>query len=133
MMQNEADELIQPQAIAVHIACEQLTGPTLRLLGDSVDRACRLPARPGWERKAAAHTEIFLLLARMAGRDDCQTRLIRDLMRTVGPAANGMIASSRRRLLASLGAGDAEGAAHEMESHLRTLYYTGRLAAGARR
>jgi hypothetical protein len=41
-----------------------------------------------------------------------QARLIRDLMRTAGPAANGMITSSR-----------------ELEAHLRVLHYTRRLAA----
>jgi len=53
---------------------------------------------------------------------------IRDLIRTVGPAANGMIISSRRRLLAHLRAGDADAAEREMETHLRVLHHMWRLA-----
>ena len=45
-----------------------------------------------------------------------------------GPATNGMITSSRRRLLGHLRAGDADGAALEMENHLRVLHYMWRLA-----
>jgi len=43
-----------------------------------------------------------------------------DLMIAVGRAADGMITSSRQRLLAHL-SGDFEGAALEMERHLRVL------------
>jgi hypothetical protein len=57
--------------------------------------------------------------------------LVRDLMLTVGPGADGLITSSRQRLLAHLhagDAGDADGAATEMEDHLRVLHYMARLA-----
>jgi len=50
------------------------------------------------------------------------------LIFTVGPVADGMIASSRQRLLAHLSAGEADGAALEMEAHLRILHYMWRLA-----
>jgi hypothetical protein len=53
---------------------------------------------------------------------------MRELVLTVGPAADGMIASSCRRLLAHLSAGEADGAAPEMEAHLRVLHYMWRLA-----
>jgi hypothetical protein len=49
-------------------------------------------------------------------------------MLAVGRAADGMIVSSRRRLLAHLRAGEGEGAALEMETHLRVLSYMWRLA-----
>lgn len=125
--------LIGGQAMAARLACEQMTAPALELLLDSVQRASSLPARPGWERKAAAHAEIFRLLADVAGRQAVgaltgQTRLIRELMCAVGPVADGMITSSRRRLLARLRAGDADGAALEVEQHLRVLHYMWRLA-----
>lgn len=51
--------------------------------------------------------------------------LVRDLMLTVGPGADGLITSSRQRLLAHLHAG---GTATEMEDHLRVLHYMARLA-----
>ena len=50
-----------------------------------------------------------------------------ELMHAAGPAANGMIASSRRRLLEHLPAGDAGAAEREMETHLRALHYIYRL------
>lgn len=134
-----AEELIWAQVTAARVACEQMTGPALDLLLDSMDRACRVPARPGWERKADAHAEIFRLLADIAGSPATADEhsdpvlLIRDLMHTVGPAASGMITGSQRRLLACLRAGDADGAAREMEDHLRTLHFLGRLASGAAR
>lgn len=53
---------------------------------------------------------------------------MRELMLAVGCAADGMIVSSRRRLLVYLRAGDGEGAALEMERHLRVLLYMWRLA-----
>jgi DNA-binding FadR family transcriptional regulator len=136
---DDAEELIHAQVMAARVACKQITGSSLQLLLDSVDRACCLPARPGWEQKSAAHAEIFTLLADVAGghaaaaRYGRHARLIDDLMRAVGPAANGMIASSRRRLLMRLRYRDADGAALEMENHLRALHYMWRLARSAPR
>ena len=57
---------------------------------------------------------------------------LHDLVLRVGPAADGIILSSRRRLLRQLRAWDADGAAREMEHHLKGLHYMGRLACGAR-
>ena len=42
-------------------------------------------------------------------------------MVTVGPAADDIIASSRRRLLALIRARDADGAGREMEQHVEGL------------
>ena len=53
---------------------------------------------------------------------------IHDLMITVGPAADGIILSSRRRLLELIRAGDADGAAAEMEQHLRRLHFMWKLS-----
>jgi hypothetical protein len=63
-----------------------------------------------------------------AGERAGEASLIRELMSAVGPVADGMITSSRRRLLAHLGAGDADAAALETEAHLRVLHYMWRLA-----
>lgn len=52
-------------------------------------------------------------------------------MIAAGRAADGMITSSRQRLLAHLSGGDPEGAALEMEKHLRGLHCMGRLAKRA--
>jgi DNA-binding FadR family transcriptional regulator len=103
-------------------------------LHDSVERACGLRGRSQWARKAAAHAEIFSLLADIV--DDpllaplmtgC-TAHIREVMLEIGRAADGMTVSSRRRLLAHLRAGDGDAAALEMERYLRSLLYIRRLA-----
>jgi len=56
------------------------------------------------------------------------TAYVREVMLTAGRAADSMIVSSRRRLLAHLRAGDGGGAALEMERHLRAPLYMWRLA-----
>ncbi len=126
--------MIQAQAIAARLACSRMTARHLGALQDSVERACCLTGRSQWDRKATAHAEIFGLLADVA--DDPVLALVlrggpghvRELMVAVGRAADGMIVSSRRRLLAHLRAGDGEAAALEMEKHLRVLLYMSRLA-----
>jgi GntR family transcriptional regulator, transcriptional repressor for pyruvate dehydrogenase complex len=128
------NELIQAQASATRVACRRMTALHLKALQDSVEQACRVPAGFQWDRKAAAHAEIFNVLADAA--DDPLTAPVLsdgvgfayDLMVAAGRAVDGMIASSRQRLLAHLRAGDAEGAALEMEAHLRVLHYMWRLA-----
>ena len=68
--------------------------------------------------------DLARLVSSAAGR-------LQNLFMTVGPAADGMILSSRRRLLRELRAWDADAAAWEMEHHLRGLRYMERLACGA--
>jgi hypothetical protein len=134
-----AEDLIQVQAMTARIACEHMTAQSLNAWCDSVDRASRLPAEPGWETKAAAHAEIFCLLADVAcvagGQaavvQHARARLIRDEMLAVGPGANGMITSSRQRLLQRLRVSDPDGAALEMENHLRALHFMWRLAVSS--
>jgi hypothetical protein len=127
------EELIRALAAATHIACQQMTAPTLEVLSGSVDRASSLPTRPGWEHKAAAHAEIFALLGNIAGNRAAAmpaggAGAIRELLRAVGPAANGMIIGSRRRLLGHLRARNADAAEWEVETHLGTLCFMWRLA-----
>jgi DNA-binding FadR family transcriptional regulator len=94
----------------------------------------RIPAAFPWDRKVAAHAEIFNVLADAANDPlagpllSSGVGLAYDLMIAAGRAADGMIASSRQRLLSHLRAGDAEAAALEMEKHLRVLHYIWRLA-----
>jgi hypothetical protein len=56
------------------------------------------------------------------------TAHVREVMLAVGWTADGMIVSSRRRLLAHLRTGDGDAAALEMERHLRSLLYMWRPA-----
>ena len=127
------DEFIRVNAIATRAACARMTAMRLRGLHDSVEHASCLPGKSAWDRRAAAHAEIFILLARMtddpvlapvllSAADD-----VHHLVLVAGPAANGMILSSRQRLLAYMRAGDANGAALEMEKHLRGLHFMSRL------
>jgi WhiB family transcriptional regulator, redox-sensing transcriptional regulator len=133
-MSQPVQEVIRAQGMAIHAACWQLSGQRLEGLRRRVEQAVRLPARSGWDRKAAAHAEIFNLLAD-AARDSVPrqvlnsgTDLAYDLMMAAGPAADGIIANSWRRMLACLRAGDPGGAADEMENQLRILYFMSRLA-----
>jgi hypothetical protein len=128
------DELILVCAVAARVACRRMTPRYLEALHDSVEQACCLPSGFDWDRKAAAHAEIVNLLADAAG-DPALAVLVKDvpgqlhdLMIAVGPAASGIIAGSRRRLLALARAGDADGAAREMEQHLGGLLWMRRVS-----
>jgi DNA-binding FadR family transcriptional regulator len=128
------DELIQLQVAAVRVACRRMSVQRLQALHQSVEQACLLPAGFGWDRKAAAHAEIFNLLAD-AVHDPAPRQvlnsgagLMHHLMMTAGPVAGGVLAASRRRLLACFQAGDPDGAAGELEAELRFLHFTSRLA-----
>ena len=124
-------ELIELQVHAVGKACGQMTAVHLRALHDSIDQACRIPAEFWWDRKAAAHAEIFNVLADAVSEPLVErvlsngAGLAYDLMIAAGCAADGMITSSRQRLLGHLSGGDSEGATLEMEKHLRVLHYMG--------
>lgn len=133
--------MIQMQAMAARMACARMTTQRLKILHDSVEQASCLLARSQWERKAAAHAEIFNLLAGVGDPGLAPVlsdgaEYMHDLMLAVGRAAAGMIVSSRQRLLAHIRAEDGDGAALEMEDHLRGLHFMWRLAhvsAGATR
>ena len=132
------DELIRWCALATRAACARMTAPHLKALQDSVGQARCLPARVCWDRKVTAHAQIYNLLADViADRPgpamflSTATGAVHDLMVRVGPAADGIILSSRRRLLDLIRAGDADGAAAEMEQHLRRLHFMGRLACSS--
>jgi DNA-binding GntR family transcriptional regulator len=129
------DELIRWCALATRAACSRMTTPQLEALQDSVGQVRGLPARFAWDRKAAAHAQIFNLLAGVITDRPVPALLldrvvgaVHDLMVTVGPAADGIILGSRRRLLDLIRAGDADGAAAEIEQHLRRLHFMERLA-----
>ena len=129
------DELIRWCALATRAACSRMTAQHLKALQDSVGQARTLPARFAWDRKATAHAQIFNLLADAITDHPVPAPLlnravgaIHDLMLTVGPAADGIILSSRRRLLDLIRVGDADGAAAEMEKHLRRLHFMWRVS-----
>jgi len=130
------DAVISVLSAATRIACRQMTPQYLDALHASVEQASGLPARPDWGRKATAHAELFNVLGDLAGDGDLAqvssaAGRLHGLVLAVGPAADGMILSSRRRLLRQLRAWDADGAVREMEQHLKGLHYMGRLACGA--
>src|ERR1700761_2943605 len=128
------DELVRVCAAAARVACRRMSPQYLRALRESIEQACCLPKYLDWDRKATAHAEIVNLLADASG-DPVLALLLRDvpgqlhdLMMAVGPAASGITAGSRHRLLALLQAGDADGAAREMEQHLGVLLWMRRLS-----
>ena len=124
------NELIRVAGLATRVACQRMTPRYLKALSDSIEQVCCLPATFAWDRKATAYAEIVNLLAD-ATADPVLALLARnlpghlyELMVTVGPAADDIIASSRRRLLALIRARDADGAGREMEQHLEGLSWT---------
>jgi hypothetical protein len=129
------DATISLLSDATHIACRRMTPQHLNALHTSVDHASCLPARPDWGRKATAHLELFTILGDVTGDSDLAGLVssaagrLHDLAMTVGPAADGIILSSRRRLLRELRAWDADAAALEMERHLERLHFMERLAS----
>ena len=131
------DGLISVQAMTARIACRWMCTRQLEGMSDSIDHAARLSARSQWEYKVAAHAEIFSLLGDATGYPalawlaDLATGWVHDTTLAVGPAADGMILSSRRRLLRFLRIRDADGAGREMEHHLRGLHDMWRLAGPA--
>ena len=126
--------MIQAQVMAARRACARMTARHLGALQASIERACGLAGGSEWDGKATAHAEIYGLLADAADEPVLAPMLqggaeyVRELMVAVGRVADGMVVSSRRRLLAHLRAGDGEGAALEMERHLRVLHYMWRMA-----
>jgi DNA-binding FadR family transcriptional regulator len=129
------DDLIPALATAIRITCRHLTVPCLQTIGAHVEQGIGLPRKPGWERKAAAHAQLYRLLADAANDPVVAsvlrmgTVLVRDLAVTAGPGSDGMITNAHRRLLAHLSAADADAAEHEAESYLRTLNFMSRLAS----
>jgi len=131
------DAVISVVSAATRMACRQMTLQHLDALHASLEQASGLPTRPDWGRKATAHAELFNVLGDLTGDGDLALLVssaagrLHDLVLTVGPAADGIILSSRRRLLRQLRVCDADGAAREMEHHLKGLHYMGRLTCGA--
>jgi DNA-binding FadR family transcriptional regulator len=132
------EELIWWCVMATRAACARMTAAHLKALQDCVGQACCLPARLAWGLRAAVHVQIFNLLSDVAADHPVPALVLTeavgtvyDLMVAVGPTADGMIKSSRSRLLALIRVGDADGAAAEMERHLRGLRFMARLAGTA--
>jgi hypothetical protein len=129
------DRLIEAQAAAVGAVCGKLSTEQLQAIQRSVERACLLPKDTGWTTRAAAHAEIFSLLAGAADDPDQSAtlssgaKLARELTLTAGKSANGITVNSPKRLLACLSADDPEEAARETENYLRVLRVIGRLTA----
>jgi DNA-binding FadR family transcriptional regulator len=131
------EQIIALYARVTRTACMRMTPQHVAALQSSLDQSCCLSARHQWDRKATAHAEMFNLLADAAAEAlpssllSSATGRVHDLMITVGPGADGIILNARRRLLALIRVGDADGAAEEIELHLRVLSFMGRLAGAA--
>ena len=128
------EHIIELYAHATRTACLRMTPQHVAALQSSLEQSRCLSARLQWDRKATAHAEMFNVLADAAAEAlpssllSSATARVHDLMIRVGPAADGMTLSARRRLLALIRAGDPDGAAAEIERHLRVLTFMGRLA-----
>lgn len=129
-----SEDLIEAQAGAVRLACERMAPGHLRELRDTVDNRLSAARACGWDRKATGYAETFRMLADTLISDAGTSRMLSDnarlvyeLMIAAGPGIDRLAASSERRLLARLRAGDAEGASLELENYLRLLHFMWRL------
>jgi hypothetical protein len=131
--------LISAVAVATHGACLRHAD----LAHTPQVASARAGTRPrqclGCDDRPASSPEIFAVLADTADDPASSELLLRlvpglvsDLALTAGPAADGIIVDSSRRLLAYLRAGDAEAAEREVERQLRCLYFMCRLVRGER-
>jgi DNA-binding FadR family transcriptional regulator len=127
------EELLLVLTRATRLACLTITTQRRAALQASLEQAAAVPAELGWKRKAAAHAEFFNALADAAG-DPRLTPVFNHvagyayhLMVTAGRGADGIVANSRKRVLTCLRADDIDGAADEMEQHLRILHFMTRL------
>jgi len=127
------DQLIYALGTATRLACTTFEQPDHLALQANLDLACAVPARSGWECKAAAHAGFFTALAD-ASKDACAAPVLRNgaelaylLMLGAGRVADNMVINSRQRMLASLRCRNVEDAALEMERHLRILSFMGRV------
>jgi hypothetical protein len=57
------DVLTEVQVMAMRAVCGRLTATQLQDMQRSAELVRLLPKRTGWDRKAAAHAEIFALLS----------------------------------------------------------------------
>lgn len=132
------ENLIPALAAATYIACLQLADQHLASNRDDAGEGAQFPHCLGCDDRVADYPDIFSLLADCV--DDPATAevlrlgpgLVRDLALAAGPAANGIIINSNRRLLTFLRAGDADAAEHEMDRYIRCLSLMSRLARGYR-
>ena len=128
------DELIRRCSAAVRVACLRMNPRYPKALRDSVEQARRMPSRFALAPQGR-RARGDLRSARRCGRG-CGSGVplrdarghISDLMVTAGPAADGIILSSGRGLLAQMRARDADSVACEMEQHLGGLFWMRRLS-----
>lgn len=82
---------------------------------DELIAVCAMAVRAACRRMTPPYLKALgVLLREVPGH-------LHHLMVTAGPACGEAVLSSRRRLLTLMRAADAEGAAGEMEQHLRSL------------
>jgi hypothetical protein len=131
------DDLIPALATATRIACLQLTARHITSISVGVEQQSRSSDLPDRTPAGIAHAGIFALLAD-AVADPAAGRVlmlgasaVRDLALVAGPVADSVIATSNRRLLAHLRAGDADAAEREVERQLKCLHFMWRLAGAA--
>ena len=109
------------------LACKRRTRPDLAALEANVSAAEAATEKRELARRAEINYEFHRLLARATKNPvlivltDALMEMTRHFVETIGYQPNRYVLPSRRRLLALLRDGDAEGAAKEMEQMLKRL------------
>lgn len=115
-------------ATVTRLACRRAGESDLAALAANIDDAERLTAAGQFDDKAALNIDFHNILARATGNPvlalimGALTDLVDHFSRPIDAAETAEILRSRRRFLSLLRAGDAAGAADEMDAHLQSLH-----------
>lgn len=129
------------ETVVVRVACKRATRADMDALDANVAAAERAERADDIELRGRINLEFHRLLGRATRNPimsifmDAVVEILGHFVRVIGPYPNRFVLPSRRRFLKQFRARDDDGAAHEMEMHLRRLqrYYLSRLGTKTRR
>ena len=116
------------ETTVVRVACERMTPEYLAALEANVALAEELTAGEDWGHRAEVHIEFHKILVGATQNPlfiflmNSVLELLPPIIAAVGPSRDSTVMQSRRRLMDKLRERDADGAAAEMERHLRRLH-----------
>ena len=118
------------EAVVVREACNRASTDDIAALRRNVDETAAAMAADDFALRAEKNIEFHRLLARMTGNPIIEVLVnavldvLREFIRSIGAYPNHHVLPSRRRFIARVEAGDAEGAAAEMQASLERLQKT---------
>lgn len=116
------------EAIVVRVACERATDEDIAALEQNVAVAAAATKSGDYETRAQTNLQFHSLLGKATHNPvlsivvDGIMEITAQFVAAAGPQNNPYVMPSRRRLMALLKAGDADGAEAEMTRHLKRLH-----------